>query len=280
MTCLSFSSCSLHPSYHWSTYHRKVSCSIYMYIFCNPSHWKIHTAPYFTLVGTKLEELTHHSSQGDDGVEQGEGFDDEDSQCSKEPDVVDVGAEVSELYERVVKLSGDIRNTMEQSLNMRASHAKSTVPQHNIASNGRTEENNSDASELPTDDDPSPRSPQAPPTNSTTPTTTTAPADQSHSSLFGEKSDTPPPQFADPKVRKAYERMLRLDERLAALGRREREVKRQRKLLEQEMNKPDSGEGSVLAGENGTMFPLSQLVSVSIRQNSLAAELMAVSVLL
>ena len=44
-------------------------------------------------------------------------------------------------------------------------------------------------------------------------------------------------QFDDPKTQKAYEKMLRLDERLAEAGRKEAAVKRQRKMLEKEMEK-------------------------------------------
>ena len=52
-----------------------------------------------------------------------------------------------------------------------------------------------------------------------------------------EEGDEKVLQFEDPKVQRAYKKMLKLDEKLADLSKREREVKRQRKLLEEEMER-------------------------------------------
>jgi hypothetical protein len=69
------------------------------------------------------------------------------------------------------------------------------------------------------------------------------------SSHWSEKSDV---HFDDAKTQKAYERMLKLDEKLAGVCKRERDVKRQRRLLEEEMERVGAGQPSnvmVSAGE-------------------------------
>ena len=48
--------------------------------------------------------------------------------------------------------------------------------------------------------------------------------------------------FEDAKTQKAYERMLKLDEKLASVCWREREVKERRRLLEEEMERVGAGQ--------------------------------------
>ena len=52
-----------------------------------------------------------------------------------------------------------------------------------------------------------------------------------------KNADVSSHHFEDPRTQKAYERMLKLDERLATVCRKERDVKRQRKLLEEQMER-------------------------------------------
>lgn len=79
-----------------------------------------------------------------------------------------------------------------------------------------------------------------------TPPDSTPRSSSQHSTQSSEKA-----AFADPRTQKAYQKMLKLDERLAGLSRREREVKRQRRVLEEKME------------EVGVAQPSSFVVSMS-----------------
>lgn len=80
--------------------------------------------------------------------------------------------------------------------------------------------------------------------------TSTAHSTSCSSPCSSEKSVT---HFDDPKLQKAYERMLKLDEKLSRVSKREREVKRQRRLLEEEMERVGAGQPSngLVVSDNG-----------------------------
>ena len=120
-----------------------------------------------------------------------------------------------DLFERVAKLSDDIQQVVSQ----RVQPNTSTSRAHDVTDNS--------------DENGVQYSPDCASDKSTTASVAT-PTPSSCSSRPSEKGSEHE-QFSDPKVRKAYEKMLKLDERLASLVRREREVKRQRQLLEEEM---------------------------------------------
>jgi len=85
--------------------------------------------------------------------------------------------------------------------------------------------------------------------------------DRQTSSCSSNQSTT---QFADRKTQKAYEKMLKLDERLASLCRREKEVKRQRRLLEEQMERVGAAQPSnVPVSENDGEGAVSSLIQFS-----------------
>lgn len=78
---------------------------------------------------------------------------------------------------------------------------------------------------------------------------TRGPTASSCNSRCSEKSDV---HFEDAKTQKAYERMLKLDERLDSVCQRERKVKHQRRLLEEEMERVGAGQPSSVLVSMGT----------------------------
>lgn len=254
---------SLGPSCHWSISHLKVSLHLPAFILLLrynkkvslptprvPSQTLYHyyfTAPYFALIETKAEKAdegvnTCHDVPEATNIEEEEEREEllnEDPLSNEVPDTDD-------LYERVVQLSDNLQHTVKRSV--AASSAREAY-QDRISSEN---DNNIDSSAPRADNSSSnhstltgkavPTSSQHPSQNHhALPLTPATPTPSSCSSLSSEKSSG---QFSDPKVQKAYEKMLKLDERLANVSRREREVKRQRRLLEEEMEEVGAAQPS------------------------------------
>lgn len=199
-------------------------------------------APYFTIVGSKVEETggdvgTHHDQseaidiEEEEVEERGELLD-KDNQLSEVPNTTNT----DELYERVLKLSKDVQHTVVQSMIGSYDEVPPALEDEKrckiATSKSSVDSSSSQHSTLTGEED-----------QTTSHDTPPHPATPTASSMSGSS------QFSDRKVQKAYEKMLELDERLADLGRREREVKRQRRLLEEEMEKVGAAQPSSVADQ-------------------------------
>ena len=152
---------------------------------------------------------------------------------------IDTSEDTDELYHRVMELSDNIQQKLEESTgSYRRQSMSDTIPvgEGRSGDENRTRSNNSPQTTADSTDIP----------DSATPTSgcpssadTRRPTASSCSSQVSEKGGF---HFEDAKTQKAYERMLKLDEKLANVCRREREVKERRRLLEEEMERVGAGQ--------------------------------------
>lgn len=152
-------------------------------------------------------------------------------------------SDTDDLYHRIVELSDDVRQKLDESTGSYRQPGDSGVTSVTDScvdwreerrsdickGGGSNEEDTVQTSEanpyVESDSGPSDAIPNSP--RPVQPDTTC-------SSRCSEKSGV---HFEDTKTQKAYEKMLKLDEKLDSVCRREREVKHQRRLLEEEMER-------------------------------------------
>ena len=178
--------------------------------------------------------------------------------------VTEMDTGVNELYHRIVELSGKIQHKLEKSGLSQETTAQlgvvggastpgdgdvlSDIARGNVDERGGSTnmDSSTQGSFENVSDVPSMNSEA---TSHTGPShlsachtsTSTVHSTSCSSPCSSEKSVT---HFDDPKLQKAYERMLKLDERLSNVSKREKEVKRQRRLLEEEMERVGAGQPS------------------------------------
>lgn len=239
-----------------------------------PSFFFLQTAPYFNMVGVKHEVAEGEGNQSSRGgvhcpqgapqleCEHGEVVDEYEVAASEDRD---------NLYHRIIELSDNIQQKLEEST---GSYRK---PVMGVGDNKETMIDEESDSE----DEDSVRSNTSTPISlcsdtqsasgrldSATPTShcpssvdTRAPTASACSSHVSEKSGF---HFEDAKTQKAYKQMLKLDEKLASVCRRERQVKEQRRLLEEEMERIGVGQSTnslVTARSKGCLVTASKFLS-------------------
>ena len=155
---------------------------------------------------------------------------------------IDTSEDTDELYHRVMELSDNIQQKLEESTgSYRRQSMSDTIPVGEGRSDSEGDEDRARSNNSPQTTAESTDIPDSATPTSGCPSSadTRRPTASSCSSRVSEKGGF---HFEDTKTQKAYERMLKLDEKLASVCRREREVKERRRLLEEEMERVGAGQ--------------------------------------
>lgn len=225
----------------------------------------IYAAPHFTLIGMRTNNTSICKDElTDTDISRGEGEKEEEEEwihgrSSQAKDKLCI-ADTDHLYERVSKLSHDVQNKLAESS---VSHGEGDEFENprSFSADPRIDIQNRDSM----GGSKSVTSHNSPPPS----VTSNEPDPSSRCSPCSEQSAG---QFADPKTRKAYEKMLKLDERLASLSKREREVKKQRRLLEEQMEKAGAAQpcsGDLVLVDNGVWLRVMQCNTMYVSSRSL-----------